>query len=128
MDQNSEKKLDDDQHTSRGDLETSPNASINRQSADSIDLHPHSIINRHPPVCFDQHSWLDELPAYVVEIEPIKERVHKSEASHNADSKHLRPLIWAEEAAVGVKNGHDEVNIQIFFKISMHIFHESYTS
>ena len=128
MDQNSKKKLDDDQHTSRGDLETSPKASIDRQSADSIDLHPHSIINRHPPVCIDRHSWWDELPAYVVEIEPIKERVHKSEASHNADSKHLRPLIWAEEAAVGVKNSHDEVNIQIFIKISMHIFHESYTS
>ncbi|KAF3569111.1 hypothetical protein DY000_02016115 [Brassica cretica] len=30
MDQNSKKNLDDDQHTSRGDLETSPKASIDR--------------------------------------------------------------------------------------------------
>nr|VDD31715.1 unnamed protein product [Brassica oleracea] len=86
MYQNSKKKLDDDQHTSRGDLETSPKASIDRhqpdeidrqpphiidqrppyiidlQSADSINLHPHSIINRHPLDCMDRHPWLAELP------------------------------------------------------------------
>ncbi|KAF3577176.1 hypothetical protein DY000_02032835 [Brassica cretica] len=83
MDQNSEKKLDDDQHTLRGDLETSPKASIDRQSADSIDLHLHSIIDRHPPDCIDRHSWLDELPGYVVEIEPIEERVHEVKRIHD---------------------------------------------
>uniref|UniRef100_A0A0D3CRR1 Uncharacterized protein n=1 Tax=Brassica oleracea var. oleracea TaxID=109376 RepID=A0A0D3CRR1_BRAOL len=116
MDQNTEKKLDDDQHTSRGDLETSPKASIDRQSADSIDLHPHSIIDRHPPDCVDRHSWLDELPGYVVEIEPNEERVHESEASRNADSKHLRPLIWPEEATEfhkRVKRIHDPVKFVV---------------
>ena len=116
MDQNSEKKLDDDQHTLRGDLETSPKASFDRQSADSIDLHPHSIINRHPPDYIDQHSWLDELPGYVVEIEPIEERVHEYEASRNADSKHLRPLIWTEEAIEfhkRVKRIHDPVKFVV---------------
>ena len=29
---------------------------------------------------------------------------------------------------VGVKNGHDEVNIQISEKISVNIFYESYSS
>ena len=92
MDQNSKKKLDDDQHTSRGDLETSPKASI------------------------DRHPLLDELPGYIVELEQIEERMHKSEASHNADSKHLRPLICAEKA-VGlhkrVKRIHDPVKIVV---------------
>ena len=37
MDQNSQKKLDDDHHTSRGDLETSPKASIDRHQPDGID-------------------------------------------------------------------------------------------
>ena len=37
MDQNSENKLDDDEHTSRGDLETSPKANINRRQHDEID-------------------------------------------------------------------------------------------
>ncbi|KAF2606765.1 hypothetical protein F2Q68_00044157 [Brassica cretica] len=116
MDQNTEKKLDDHQHTSRGDLETSPKASIDRQSADSIDLHPHSIIDRHPPDCVDRHSWLDELPGYVVEIEPNEERVHESEASRNVDSKHLRPLIWTEEATEfhkRVKRIHDPVKFVV---------------
>ena len=43
MDQNSKKKLDDDQHTSRGDLETSK-ANLMR----SIDNHPTSSIYTHP--------------------------------------------------------------------------------
>ncbi|KAF3513320.1 hypothetical protein F2Q69_00007067 [Brassica cretica] len=123
MDHNSKKKLDDDQHTSRGDLETSPKASIDRhqpdeinrqpphiidqrppniidrQSTVSIGLHPHSIIDQHPPDCIDRHPWLDELPGYIVELEQTEERVHESKASRNADSKHLRPLICAEKAA-----------------------------
>ncbi|KAF2562344.1 hypothetical protein F2Q70_00017440 [Brassica cretica] len=140
MDHNSKKKLDDDQHTSRGDLETSPKASIDRhqpdgidrqpphiidqrppyiidrQSSDSIDLHPHSIIDRHPPDCIDRHPLFDEPHGYIVEQEQVEERVHESEASHNADSKHQRPPIWTEEA-VGfhkrVKRIHDPVKIVV---------------
>ena len=37
MDQKSKKKLNDDQNTSRGDLETSPKASIDRPQRDQID-------------------------------------------------------------------------------------------
>ena len=119
MDHKSKKKLDDYQDTSRGDLENSPKASIDRhqpdgidrqpphiidqrppyiidrQSSDSIDLHPHSIIDRHTPEIVDRHPSLEELPGYIVELEPVEERVHESEASHNADSKHLRPFICA---------------------------------
>nr|VDC96560.1 unnamed protein product [Brassica oleracea] len=89
---------------------------IDRQSADSIDLHPHSIIDRHPPDCIDRHPLLVEPHSCIVEMEPIEEKVHESEASHNADSKHLRPLICAEEA-VGlhkrVKRIHDPVKIVV---------------
>ncbi|KAF2605857.1 hypothetical protein F2Q68_00044635 [Brassica cretica] len=103
MDQNLKKKLDDDQNTSRGDLETSPKATI-----DSIDLHPLESIDRHP--------LLDEPHGFIVEMEPIEERVHESEASHNADSEHLKPLICAEEAAghhKRVKRIHDPVKIVV---------------
>ncbi|WZZ51527.1 hypothetical protein YC2023_051634 [Brassica napus] len=48
IDQNSEKKLDDDQHTSRGDLETSK-ASIDQHQPDEIDRQPPHIIDLHPP-------------------------------------------------------------------------------
>ncbi|KAF2563463.1 hypothetical protein F2Q70_00016123 [Brassica cretica] len=124
MDQNSEKKLDVDQHTSRGDLETSPKASIDRhqpdeidrQPAGSIDLHPHSIIDRHTPEIVDRHPSLEELPGYIIELEPVEERVHESEASHNSDSKHLRPLICSEEADgfhKRLKRIHDPVKIVI---------------
>ncbi|KAF3495246.1 hypothetical protein DY000_02053543 [Brassica cretica] len=92
MDQNSKNKLDDDQHISRGDLETSPKARI------------------------DRHPLLDELPGYIVRLERIEERMHKSEVSHNANSKHLRPLICAEEAAglhKRVKRIHDPVKIVV---------------
>ncbi|KAF3547377.1 hypothetical protein DY000_02007302 [Brassica cretica] len=83
-DQNSEKKLDDDQHTSRGDLETSPK-------------HPPDI-DRHPPDDNDGHSWLDELPGYIVELEQVEKRMYMSKASHLAVPKHQRPPIWTEEA------------------------------
>ena len=75
--QNSKKKLDDDQHTSRGDLETSPKVSIDRHQPDEIDRQPPHIIDLHPPYiidrhatyiidlylpnCIDQHPSLDEL-------------------------------------------------------------------
>ncbi|KAF3582594.1 hypothetical protein DY000_02032359 [Brassica cretica] len=140
MDHNSKKKLDDDQHTSRGDLETSLKASIDRhqpdgidrqppriidqrppyiidrESSDSINLHPHSIIDRHSTDCIDRHPLLDEPHGYIVELEQVEERVHESEASHNANSKHLRPLICVEEAAgfhKRVKRIHDPVKIVV---------------
>lgn len=42
---------------------------------------------------------MDELPGYVIELEPDEERMHKSETSHLAVPKHLIPPIYAEEAA-----------------------------
>ncbi|KAF2562843.1 hypothetical protein F2Q70_00016119 [Brassica cretica] len=48
MDQNSKKKPDDDQHTSRGDLDTSK-ASTGRHQPDDIDRQPLHIIDLHPP-------------------------------------------------------------------------------
>ncbi|KAF3565855.1 hypothetical protein DY000_02015623 [Brassica cretica] len=88
--------------------------------------HPPDI-NRHPPDDKDRHSWLDELPGYIVELEPVEERLHKSEASHNVDSKHLRPLICAEEAVgfhKSVKRIHDPVKFVVpcaVFEIEFHI-------
>ncbi|KAF3597459.1 hypothetical protein DY000_02021704 [Brassica cretica] len=115
MDQNSKKKLDDNQHTSRGDLETSK-ASIDRHQPDEIDRHPHSIIDRHPPEIVDRYPSLDELPGNIVELEPVEESVHESEASCNVDSKHLRPLIWTEQADEfhkRVKRIHDPVKFVV---------------
>ncbi|KAF3485604.1 hypothetical protein F2Q69_00054584 [Brassica cretica] len=109
MDQNSKKKLDDDQHTSRGDLETSPNASIDRHQPDEINRQPPQIIDQRPSNIIDRQST-------IVDLEQAEERVHESEASHNADSKHLRPLICAEEGAglhKIVKRIHDPVKIVV---------------
>ncbi|KAF3576165.1 hypothetical protein DY000_02031209 [Brassica cretica] len=92
MDQNSKKKLDDDQHTSRGDLETSPKASIDRhnlmrsidnqqissiytQTPSSIDTHPRSSIDTHQAVGFHKrvkriHDPVKiVIPCAVVEVE-----------------------------------------------------------
>ncbi|KAF2594064.1 hypothetical protein F2Q70_00043389 [Brassica cretica] len=122
MDQNSKKKLDDDQHTSRGDLETSK-ASIDRHQPDEIDRQPPHIdrhrqplIDRHHPPNIDRFPLLDEPHGFIVEMEPIEERVHETEASRNADSKHLRPLTCAEEATglhKRVKRIHDPVKIVV---------------
>ena len=85
MDQNLKKKLDDDQHTSRGDLETSK-ASIDRHQPDEIDrqpphiidLHPldidrhrQTIIDRHHPPNIDRFPLLDIPPGCIIEMEPI---------------------------------------------------------
>ncbi|KAG5399960.1 hypothetical protein IGI04_014567 [Brassica rapa subsp. trilocularis] len=116
MDQNSKKKLDDDQHTSRGDLETSPNASIDRHQHDEIDQQPPHIIDRHPPEIVDRHPLLEELPGYMVELEQVEERMYMSKASHPAVHEHQRPQLCAEEA-VGfhkkVKMIHDPVKIVV---------------
>ncbi|KAG2255658.1 hypothetical protein Bca52824_074952, partial [Brassica carinata] len=49
MDQNSKKKLDDDQHTSRGDLETSLKVRIDRHQPDEISQQPPCITDNRPP-------------------------------------------------------------------------------
>ncbi|KAF2594065.1 hypothetical protein F2Q70_00043388 [Brassica cretica] len=130
MDQNSKKKPDDDQHTSRGDLDTSKASTgrhqpdeIDRQPLHIIDLHPPDIdrhhqpfIDRHHPPNIDQCSLLEVPPSFIFEMEPIEERVPETEASRNADSKHLRPLTCAEEAAglhKRVKRIHDPVRIVV---------------
>ncbi|KAF3580231.1 hypothetical protein DY000_02030660 [Brassica cretica] len=126
MDQNLKKKLDDDQHNSREDLETSK-ASIDRHKPDEIDrqpphiidLHPpdidrhrQPIIDRHHPPNIDRCPLLDVLPCYIIEMEPIEERMYMSKASHLAVPKHQIPPIWTEEV-VGfhkrVKRIHDPV-------------------
>ncbi|CAG7896981.1 unnamed protein product [Brassica rapa] len=61
-----EMKLDDD-------LETSPKANIDRHPSDIYQT-PHDDINRHP--------WLDEPPEYMIETEPIVERMYESKTSH----------------------------------------------
>ena len=107
MERNSKKNFDDDQHTSRGDRETSPKASIDRHQPNEIDRHPPYIVARHatyridlcPPDYINRHTLLDELQSCVVELEPTEERMHKSESSHLSVLKHQRPLIWAEEVA-----------------------------
>ncbi|KAF3603907.1 hypothetical protein F2Q69_00035926 [Brassica cretica] len=128
----SEQKLDDERNVKRKDLETSSKISIDRQQRDEIDRHPPYIadqrppyiidrhpldsIELHPPDCIDRHPWLDELPGYIVELEPVEERMYMSKASHLAFPKHQRPPIWTEEA-VGfhkrVKMIHDHVKILV---------------
>ncbi|KAF3591977.1 hypothetical protein DY000_02021031 [Brassica cretica] len=130
MDQNSKKKLDDDQHTSRGDLETSK-ASIGRHQPDEIDRQPPHIIDLHPPD-IDQHRqplidrhhpsnidrcpFLEVPPGCIIEMEPIEKRMYMSKASHLAVPKNQRPPIWTVEAAgfhKRVKRIHDPVKIVV---------------
>ena len=128
----SEQKLDDERNIKRKDLETSSKISIDRQQCDEIDRHPPYIADQRPPYiidrhpldsielhphdCIDRHPWLDELPGYIVELEPVEERMYMSKASHLAFPKHQRPPIWTEEA-VGfhkrVKMIHDHVKILV---------------
>ena len=56
MDQNLKKKLDNDHHTSRGNLETSPKASIDRHQPDGIDRQPPHIIDQRPPYIISRQS------------------------------------------------------------------------
>uniref|UniRef100_A0A0D3E8S3 Retrotransposon gag domain-containing protein n=1 Tax=Brassica oleracea var. oleracea TaxID=109376 RepID=A0A0D3E8S3_BRAOL len=100
LDHNLQKKLDDHQHTSEKDLDTSPEASIDRQ-------HPPDI-ERYPPDCIDRHQPVEE--------ELIEERTYMSKASHLAVPKHQRPPIWTEEAVEfhkRVKRIHDPVKIVV---------------
>nr|VDD45266.1 unnamed protein product [Brassica oleracea] len=130
MDQNLKRKLDDDHHTSRGDLGTSKASigqhqpdEIDRQPPHIIDLHPpdidrhrQPIIDRHHPPNIDRCPLLDVLPCCIIEMEPIEERMYMSKASHLAVPKHQRPPFWTEEA-VGfhkrVKRIHDPMKIVV---------------
>ncbi|KAF2611680.1 hypothetical protein F2Q70_00013178 [Brassica cretica] len=124
LDQNLEKKLDDDQPTSERDLGTSLKAGIDlhppyiidRHETYIIDLHLSDCINRHSPNDIDRHPSSDELPEYIVELEPVEEREYKSETSHLFVTRHLRPPICAKEAArfhKRVKRIHDPMKIMV---------------
>ncbi|KAF3501399.1 hypothetical protein F2Q69_00041761 [Brassica cretica] len=131
MDQNSEKKLDDDHHTSRAYLETSPKASIDRhqpaeidrQKPLIIDLHPpdidrhrQPIIDRHHPPNIDRCPLLDDLLGCIVELEQVEERMYVSKASHLAVPRNQRQPIWTEEAVEfhkRMKRIHDPVKIVV---------------
>ncbi|KAF3546252.1 hypothetical protein DY000_02009604 [Brassica cretica] len=124
LDQNLEKKLDDDQPTSERDLGTSLKAGIDlhppyiidRHATYIIDLHLSDCINRHSPNDIDRHPSSDELPEYIVELEPVEEREYKSETSHLFVTRHLRPPICAKEAArfhKRVKRIHDPMKIMV---------------
>ena len=132
LDQNLEKKLDDDQLTSGRDLGTSlkvgidreppyiidqhPPYIIDRHATYTIDLHLTDCIDRHSPNDIDRHPSLDELPGYIVELEPVEQREYKYETPHLFVTRHLRPPICAEEAAKfhkRVKRIHDLVKIVV---------------
>ncbi|KAF3550197.1 hypothetical protein DY000_02006777 [Brassica cretica] len=131
LDHNLEKKLDDHQHTSEKDLETSLEASIGRHQPDEIDRQPPHIIDLHPPdndlhrqPLIDRHHppnidlfpLLDIPPGCIIEMELIEEMMYMSKASHLDVPKHQRPPIWTEEAAgfhKRVKRIHDPVKIGV---------------
>uniref|UniRef100_A0A0D3A9X0 Uncharacterized protein n=1 Tax=Brassica oleracea var. oleracea TaxID=109376 RepID=A0A0D3A9X0_BRAOL len=98
LEHNLEKKLDEYQHTSEKDLETSK-ASIARHQPDEIDRQPPHIIDLHPPdidrhrqplidrhhtLNIDRCPLLDVQPCCIIEMEPIEERTYMSKASHLA--------------------------------------------
>ncbi|WZZ50823.1 hypothetical protein YC2023_050930 [Brassica napus] len=107
MDQNLKKKLDDNQHTSRGDLETSKASidrhqpyKIDRQPPHIIDLHTpdidrdrQPIIDPHHPPKIDRCPLVDVPPGCIIEMELIEERMCMSKASHLAVPKYQRPPI-----------------------------------
>ncbi|KAF3512089.1 hypothetical protein F2Q69_00006059 [Brassica cretica] len=131
LDHNLEKKLDDHQHPSEKDLETSLEASIGRHQPDEIDRQPSHNIDLHPPdndlhrqPLFDRHHppnidlfpLLDIPPGCIIEMELIEERMYMSKASHLDVPKHQRQPIWTEEAAgfhKRVKRIHDPVKIGV---------------
>ncbi|KAF2589338.1 hypothetical protein F2Q70_00038900 [Brassica cretica] len=107
-------------------LEINDRSSCFRDSADStqkstdhppdIDRYPPDCIDRHPPDNIDRHPGLDELSGYIVEVEPIEERMYMSKASHFAVPKHQKRPIRTEEAArfhKRVKRIHDPVKIVV---------------
>ncbi|KAJ4885602.1 Uncharacterized protein Rs2_35695 [Raphanus sativus] len=112
----SKQKLYDERNTMRKDLETSSKARIDRYQHDEIDRYPPFIIDLHPPEYIDRHTCLDELPGgCTVKLEPIEERMHKSETSYLAVPEHLRPICAEEAAGIckRVKRIHDPVKIVV---------------
>ncbi|WZZ32564.1 hypothetical protein YC2023_015965 [Brassica napus] len=108
--------MTDYQRTSEKDLETSSEASIDQHHPPDINRYPPDCIDRHPPDNIDRHPGLDELSGYIVEEEPIEERMYMSKSSHLVVPKHQRPPIWTEEAAgfhKRVKRIHDIVKIVV---------------
>uniref|UniRef100_A0A0D3DKF7 Uncharacterized protein n=1 Tax=Brassica oleracea var. oleracea TaxID=109376 RepID=A0A0D3DKF7_BRAOL len=114
--QDSELKLDDDQHTLGKDSETSPHVSIDRHCPPHIYRHRQLDTDRHHPPDIDRCPLMNKPRGCIVELEPIEERMHKSESSHLAIPEHLRPPICAEEV-VGfhkrVKRMHEPVKIVV---------------
>ncbi|KAJ4917235.1 Uncharacterized protein Rs2_02785 [Raphanus sativus] len=110
-----DQKHHDERNTMRKDMETSSKASIDWYQPDEIDCYPPFIINLHPPECIDQHTCLDELTGCTVKLEPIEERMHKSETSYLAAPEHLRPICAEEAAGIWkrVKRIHDPVKIVV---------------
>ncbi|KAJ4876063.1 Uncharacterized protein Rs2_41081 [Raphanus sativus] len=115
----SEQKLDDERNTMRKNLETSSKARIDRYRPDEIDRQPPDSIDRNPPECIDRHQWLDELPGYTVELEPIEVRMHESETSYLAVPEHLRPICAEEAAGIckRMKRIHDPVKIVVPYAV-----------
>ncbi|KAF3531076.1 hypothetical protein DY000_02042040 [Brassica cretica] len=68
MDQNLKKKLDNDQHTSRGDLETLK-ASIVRYQPDEIDRQPPHIIDLRHPTSIDTANHLSIDTTHLISID-----------------------------------------------------------
>uniref|UniRef100_A0A0D3BGI8 Uncharacterized protein n=1 Tax=Brassica oleracea var. oleracea TaxID=109376 RepID=A0A0D3BGI8_BRAOL len=114
--QNLVKQLDDDQHTSRKDLETSPKAIIDRHRPPDIDRQRLTNTDRHHPPDIDRCPFMDEPPRCLVELEYVEDRMYKSEVSHLAVCEHHRPHISTEEAVrfhKRVKRIHDPMKIMI---------------
>ncbi|KAF3547125.1 hypothetical protein DY000_02007734 [Brassica cretica] len=63
-------------------IDRRPSSVDRRPTRENIDTSPKPNIN--------QHSWMDVLLAYVIELEPIEERVYEPEVSHPVVPKHLR--------------------------------------
>uniref|UniRef100_A0A0D3BGJ2 Uncharacterized protein n=1 Tax=Brassica oleracea var. oleracea TaxID=109376 RepID=A0A0D3BGJ2_BRAOL len=116
LDHNLVKKLDDDQHTSGKDLETSPKEGIDRHRPPDIDRKRLTDTDRHHPPDIDRCPFMDKPPRCLVELEHVEDMMYKSEVSHLSVCEHLRPHISAEEAArfhKRVKRIHDPVKIVI---------------
>uniref|UniRef100_A0A0D3DJS7 Uncharacterized protein n=1 Tax=Brassica oleracea var. oleracea TaxID=109376 RepID=A0A0D3DJS7_BRAOL len=75
--------------------------------------------DRHPSSIIDRHPWLDELPGYTVEIEPIEERMHKSETSHFYVPKHQRPC-----EAVGIHKRVKWIHDPVKFVVHCFVFED----
>ena len=75
--------------------------------------------DRHLPDCIDRHTCLDKLPGYTVEMEPIEERVYKSETSHLSVPKHQRPC-----EAVGIHKKVKRIHDPVKFVVPRFVFED----